>query len=103
MKKVDNVKDDSVIKSVIADAAVRLAIKEVMTDLTYENFDKKYEEALGSARLYYRLAGYEFRAKSKADRLFTELFDYWCPEKPEAAKSKLEQELSEMNNYYDVF
>jgi hypothetical protein len=74
-----------------------------MVDLTSENFDEKYKEALGQARLHYRLAGYEFRAKSKADRLFTELFDYYCPEKPEAVKSKLEQELSEMDKYYDVF
>ena len=108
ISKVGRIKDNGIItskennntiKSISATAAVKLAIKEEMTDLTFDNFDEKYKQALAKARIYYRISGFEFRAKSKADRLFVELFDYYCPEKP---KPEEKEKISMLNLFLDI-
>lgn len=75
--------------SVVATAAVKLAIKEYMQDLTYENFESKYNTALSAAIAYYEDSG-ENGHTPKPKKQLQDVFDYYCPERPNAADTNVD-------------
>lgn len=80
---------------VVATAAVKLAIKQYMQDLTVDNYDTKYSEALNAAKAYFadtRIPGSLIDKNNnltkKPDTQMKELFDYYCPDPPTADKEE---------------
>jgi hypothetical protein len=77
--------------SVIATAAVKLAIKKWMTDLTASNYTSKYQLALTSAMEYfvdallpsYKIRGEDGELTKTGKEQMVKLFDYYCPDAPE--------------------
>lgn len=76
-------KGDRDVQSVIATAAVKLAISQYMQELTPENYAGKYDEALQAAKAYYAETLDKGRLTAKPERQIEELFNYYCPDLPE--------------------
>ena len=79
--------------SVVATAAVKLAITRFMQDLTPENYAGKYDEALEAAKVYlaetrppHLLTKDGTLTKQPNDQL-EELFAYYCPDPPDAEET----------------
>jgi 8-oxo-dGTP pyrophosphatase MutT (NUDIX family) len=70
--------------SVVATAAVRLAIEQHMQDLTPENYGTKYDEALAAAKAYYSETLVKGYLTVKPEAQLEDLFNYYCPDPPEA-------------------
>lgn len=75
--------------SVVATAAVKLAVSEYMQDLTADNYEAKYKEALDAAKTYFaetrvpgRLIDASGKLTKKPNEQMEELFDYYCPDPP---------------------
>jgi len=69
--------------SVVATAAVKLAIEKYMQELTPDNYDQKYQEALAAAKEYYAETLVKGKLTDKPNSQIEELFDYYCPDPPE--------------------
>lgn len=75
-------KKDKDVDSVVATAAVKLAISQYMQELTPENYAGKYDEALQAAKAYYAETLDKGRLTAKPDSQIEELFSYYCPDPP---------------------
>jgi 8-oxo-dGTP pyrophosphatase MutT (NUDIX family) len=71
--------------SVVATAAVKLAIKQYMQELTPENYDAKYAEALAAAKASFKDTLVKDKLTTKPEKQIEELFDYYVPDAPEVA------------------
>ena len=72
-------------REVVATAAVKLAIKQYMQDLTPENYDAKYAEALAAAKASFKETLIKDKLTTKPEKQIEELFDYYVPDPPTAA------------------
>lgn len=77
--------------AVVATAAVKLAIRTYMSELTPENYKAKYDEALAAAKAYFAETLVKGRLTTKPDLQMTELFDYYCPDPPTAEPASDEE------------
>lgn len=68
--------------SVVATAAVKLAIAQYMQGLTPENYDAKYAEALKAAKAYFTEILVKDKLTTKPEKQMEELFDYYVPDPP---------------------
>ena len=68
--------------SVVATAAVKLAIEKYMQDLSVENYDSKYQEALAAAKEYYAETLVKGYLTPKPNKQIEELFNLYCPDPP---------------------
>lgn len=92
---IDQIKADAQPISLIATAAVKLAIKKFMSSLTATNYEAKYEVALGAAIDYLAdalLPSSKIRAKNggltpTGIKQMTALFNYYCPDLPDSSES----------------
>lgn len=71
-------------QAVVATAAVKLAISQHMQELTPDNYDEKYKAALAAAKDNYAKTLIKGALTAKPNAQIEELFDYYCPERPEA-------------------
>lgn len=71
-------------QAVVATAAVKLAISQHMQELTPDNYDEKYEVALAAAKDSYAKTLIKGTLTAKPNAQIEELFDYYCPERPES-------------------
>lgn len=68
--------------SVVATAAVKLAIAEHMQDLTNDNYAIKYQAALDAAERYYAETTVKGRLTAKPKYQIKDLLAYYCPDPP---------------------
>lgn len=68
--------------SVVATAAVKLAIAEHMQDLTNDNYAIKYQAALDAAERYYAETTVEGKLTPKPKYQIEDLLAYYCPDPP---------------------
>ena len=68
--------------SVVATAAVKLAIAEHMQDLTNDNYAIKYQAALDAAERYYAETTLQGKLTPKPKYQIEDLFAYYCPDPP---------------------
>lgn len=75
--------------AIVATAAVKLAIEEHMQDLTPSNYSSKFKTALAAAKKYYLDTLPKGKLTDKPIRQLEELFEYYCPDVPEADETKI--------------
>lgn len=68
--------------SVVATAAVKLAIAEHMQDLTNDNYAVKYQAALDAAEKYYAETTVKGKLTAKPKYQIEDLLTYYCPDPP---------------------
>lgn len=66
----------------VATAAVKLAIKNYMQDLSQSTYTTKYNAALDAAKKYYSETVKNGKLTDKPNKQLEDLFNYYCPDPP---------------------
>lgn len=74
--------------AVVAKAAVDLAIEQYMQNLTPENYDAKYTEALSVAKAYFTETLINGKLTTKPEKQLEEVFAYYVPDPPAGDKEE---------------